>query len=116
MSWLSDQTLAHLQTVAEWPDLSGTKYEVTSVLGQGGMATVYLARDHELGREVALKVMRLPEPAAGIGERLRLEARILAQLEHPGLVPVHDVGLLPDGRVFYAMKRVRGHRLDEHLR
>ena len=80
------------------------------------MATVYLARDRELGREVALKVMRLPEPAAGIAERLRQEARILAQLEHPGLVPVHDVGTLPDGRVFYAMKRVRGRRLDEHLR
>jgi serine/threonine protein kinase len=116
MSWLSDNALAHLQEVAEWPDLSATKYDAVSVLGQGGMATVYLARDRELGREVALKVMRLPEPAAGIGERLRQEARILAQLEHPGLVPVHDVGVLPDGRVFYAMKRVRGRRLDEHLR
>jgi serine/threonine protein kinase len=116
MSWLSDETLAHLQEVAEWPDLSTTKYDAVSVLGQGGMATVYLARDRELGREVALKVMRLPEPAAGIAERLRQEARILAQLEHPGLVPVHDVGTLPDGRVFYAMKRVRGRRLDEHLR
>ncbi len=116
MTWLSDAALAHLKTVTEWPDLSGTKYEAVSILGQGGMATVYLARDQELGREVALKVMRLPEPAPGIGERLRQEARILAQLEHPGLVPVHDVGLLPDGRVFYAMKRVRGRRLDEHLR
>jgi len=115
MSWLSDKTLAHLQQAAEWPDLSGTKYEALSVLGQGGMATVYLARDQELGREVALKVMRLPEAAAGIGERLRQEARILAQLEHPGLVPVHDVGRLPDGRVFYAMKRVRGRRLDDYL-
>jgi serine/threonine protein kinase len=116
MTWLSDAALAHLQDVADWPDVSATRYEVLSVLGQGGMATVYLARDRELGREVALKVTRLPEPAAGIGERLRQEARILAQLEHPGLVPVHDVGTLPDGRVFYAMKRVRGQRLDEHLR
>jgi serine/threonine protein kinase len=116
MTWLSDKTLAHLQEVADWPDLSATRYDVVSVLGQGGMATVYLARDQALGREVALKVMRLPEPASDIGERLRQEARILAQLEHPGLVPVHDVGTLPDGRVFYAMKRVRGRRLDEHLR
>jgi eukaryotic-like serine/threonine-protein kinase len=115
MSFLSDKALAHLQEAAEWPDLAATKYEALSVLGQGGMATVYLARDNELGREVALKVMRLPEASGTIGERLVQEARILAQLEHPGLVPVHDVGTLPDGRVFYAMKRVRGRRLDEHL-
>jgi serine/threonine protein kinase len=115
MSWLSNATLAHLQEVADWPDLSATRYEAVSVLGQGGMATVYLARDKDLGRDIALKVMRLPEPASGMGERLLKEARILAQLEHPGLVPVHDVGTLPDGRVFYAMKRVLGRRLDEHL-
>ena len=48
--------------------------------------------------------------------RLRREARILARLEHPGIVPVHDVGELPDGRVFYAMKLVSGKRLDELLR
>ena len=47
--------------------------------------------------------------------RLRREARILARLEHPGIVPVHDVGTLPDGRVFYAMKLVSGERLDELL-
>jgi serine/threonine protein kinase len=115
MTWLSDNALAHLQEVADWPDLTTTKYEALSVLGQGGMATVYLARDKDLGREVALKVMRLPEPAPGLGDRLLQEARILARLEHPGLVPVHDVGTLPDGRVFYAMKRVLGRRLDAHL-
>jgi serine/threonine protein kinase len=116
MTWLSDKALAHLQEVGDWPDLSATQYETLSVLGQGGMATVYLARDRELGRDVALKIMRLPEAAPGVGERLRQEARILARLEHPGLVPVHDVGTLPDGRVFYAMKRVKGSRLDQHLR
>jgi serine/threonine protein kinase len=42
------------------------------------------------------------------------EAQIIARLEHPGIVPVHDVGVLPDGRVFYAMKFVRGVRLDEY--
>jgi serine/threonine protein kinase len=47
-------------------------------------------------------------------ERLLREARVLARLEHPGIVPVHDAGLLPDGRAFYAMKRVRGRRLDEY--
>jgi serine/threonine-protein kinase len=46
---------------------------------------------------------------------LATEARILARLDHPGIVPVHDFGELPDGRVFYAMKRVRGDRLDRWL-
>ncbi|HWW62778.1 MAG TPA: serine/threonine-protein kinase, partial [Thermoanaerobaculia bacterium] len=46
----------------------------------------------------------------------RREARIIARLEHPGIVPVHDVGVLPDGRIFYAMKLVRGARLDEWAR
>ena len=41
------------------------------------------------------------------------EARVIARLEHPGIVPVHDAGTLPDGRMFYAMKRVDGRRLDE---
>jgi serine/threonine protein kinase len=102
--------------VADWPDLTGTKYEALEVLGRGGMATVYLARDRELEREVALKVVASEDAGSDLAERLRQEARILAQLEHPGLVPVHDLGLLPDGRVFYVMKRVRGRDLAAHLR
>jgi serine/threonine protein kinase len=82
------------------------------------MGTVYRARDRDLGREVALKVVAAP--ATGWVDapeaRLLAEARILARLEHPGLVPVHDLGTLPDGRVFYAMKRVRGRRLDAYAR
>src|SRR4051794_6301034 len=46
-------------------------------------------------------------------EHMRDEARTIAKLEHPGIVPLHDVGLLPDGRLWYAMKLVRGRRLDE---
>ena len=116
MRALSDSTLARLQKVGDWPDLSATKYEVLDVLGVGGMATVYLGRDRELAREVAIKVVGSPEASPDLAERLRQEARILARLEHPGLVPVHDLGTLPDGRLFYAMKLVRGRRLDEHVR
>lgn len=107
---ISDAVLSHLREVADEPDLSATRYEVLGTLGRGGMGTVYLARDRDLDREVALKVLQLPD--AGV-ERLLREARILARLEHPGIVPVHDVGTLPDGRVYYAMKRVQGRRLDE---
>jgi serine/threonine protein kinase len=63
-------------------------------------------------REVALKVVATPDPASGLSTRLQLEARLLARLEHPNLVPVHDAGTLPDGRVYYVMKLVRGTRLD----
>jgi len=113
---LSDVTLARLAEVMEAPDLAGTKYELRGRVGRGGMGTVWRAFDRELGREVALKVMNGPDPRPGGEARLRTEAQVLARLEHPGLVPVHDLGTLPDGRLFYAMKLVRGRRLDEHVR
>jgi eukaryotic-like serine/threonine-protein kinase len=114
--WISDDALRHLREVADRPDLSGTRYELVETIGRGGMGTVWLARDRDLDREVALKVVHLSEGDGEEMERMLREARILARLEHPGIVPVHDVGVLPDGRVFYAMKRVRGSRLDEHAR
>ena len=116
MRWISDDALHHLREVADRPDLSGTRYELVETIGRGGMGTVWLARDRDLDREVALKVVHLSEGGDEEAERMLREARILARLEHPGIVPVHDVGVLPDGRVFYAMKRVRGSRLDEHAR
>ena len=112
MSGLSDAALRRLRDAADAPDLGGTKYVVLERIGHGGMGAVYRARDRELGREVALKVVRLPEGSPDVAERMMREARTLARLEHPGIVPVHDVGTLPDGRVFYAMKLVRGAPLD----
>lgn len=115
MRLLSDSALERLRAAAELPDLSGTRYRMIGSLGQGGMGSVYRVEDSVLGREVALKVIRLPGDGHEIAERLVHEARVLAQLEHPGIVPVHDVGELPDGRVFYTMKLVQGQRLDERL-
>jgi serine/threonine protein kinase len=120
--WLPDAALERLRRAADEPDLSGTRYEVVEEIGRGGMGTVYRARDLALERDVALKVVTLATEThdgadpPGAAERLLAEARILAELEHPGLVPVHDVGTLPDGRTFYTMKLVRGARLDEHAR
>ncbi|HEY0511623.1 MAG TPA: serine/threonine-protein kinase [Thermoanaerobaculia bacterium] len=116
MNGISDAALHHLREVTDLPDLSETPYEILETLGRGGMGTVYRAVDRKLDREVALKVVQLPEGARETVDRLLREARVLARLEHPGIVPVHDAGLLPDGRAFYAMKRVRGLRLDEHAR
>src|SRR5438128_8106250 len=76
------------------------------------MGTVYLARDSVLDLEVAVKVLDSVRDDRPVADHLQQEARILARLEHPGIVPVHDFGRLPDGRLFYAMKRVRGERLD----
>ena len=105
---ISEPALDRLRAMFRAPDLAGTRYELISELGRGGMGVVYLARDTALDREVALKIV----DRVHAGGR---EARVLARLEHPGIVPVHDFGELPDGRAFYAMKRVRGDRLDRWL-
>src|SRR5215472_5561652 len=108
--------LRGLLSEPETPDTTATRYDVLSTLGRGGMGVVYLARDTALDREVALKVLeRDAEADPTIAARLAQEARILGRLEHPGIVPVHDFGRLPDGRLFYAMKRVRGDRLDRWM-
>ncbi len=112
MSFLSDGALSRLRSAASAPDLSQTHYRLLDEIGRGGMCTLFLALDPELGRRVALKVLDVPDPAGELGERLTREARILATLEHPGIAPVFDVGRLPDGRVFYAMRFVEGQRLD----
>jgi predicted Ser/Thr protein kinase len=109
---ISEPALDRLVGMLRAPDVSGTRYQLGSELGRGGMAVVYLARDTVLDREVALKIVDRADRGAAA---LESEARILARLEHPGIVPVHDFGELPDGRRFYAMKRVRGARLDRWL-
>ena len=105
---IPEPAIDRLAAMFRTPDLTGTRYEIISTLGRGGMAIVYLARDTALDREVALKIFDRPPGDAN-------EARIIARLEHPGIVPVHDFGELPDGRLFYAMKRVRGDRLDRWM-
>ena len=107
MSFLSDDALERLRRVTEQPDLSGTRYRLEHELGRGGMGIVYQAWDASLERSVALKVIDALSAA---------EPKILARLEHPGLVPVYDAGSLPDGRLYYAMRLVHGRRLDEYLR
>ena len=114
MKWLSDARLDHLRTMVAEPDFSSTKYTFVRELGHGGMGAVYLAEDTELNRLVAIKVLNTPAVTNDLRQRMIREAQIIARLEHPGIVPVHDVGTLPDGRIFYAMKFVRGNRLDEY--
>jgi eukaryotic-like serine/threonine-protein kinase len=114
-TWLPDAVVDHLRVVATWPELPGERYVIERPLGRGGMGTVYVARDTLLDRAVAVKVSNAPAPGSGLDERLRQEAQVLARLEHPGLVPVHDAGLLGDGRLFYVMKLVHGETLTTHV-
>ncbi|HJR60593.1 MAG TPA: serine/threonine-protein kinase [Vicinamibacterales bacterium] len=114
-AFLPDEAIARLQAMANWPDFEAERYTILDELGRGGMGAVYLALDARLGREVAIKVSA-GVPGAEVERRLNEEARILAALEHPGIVPIHDAGRLADGRLFYVMKRVRGATLSEHLR
>ena len=127
MSFLSDEAIDRLRTVArppkpgaeraigdDGPEFVSERYTVTHEIGRGGMGTVYAAIDEALGRDVAIKVSNTIASAA-FERCLAAEARVLAKLEHPGIVPIHDVGRLADGRLFYVMKRVQGVTLREHL-
>jgi len=116
MNYLPDKVIDHLRQAVVAPDFSATRYELLGEIGQGGMGTVYAGRDTQLDRRVALKVLNIFNPGAEAASRMAEEARILARLEHPGIVPVHDLGTLPDGRIFYAMKLVEGTRLDAYAR
>ena len=93
------------------------RYRIERVLGQGGMGVVYAAFDPELDRRVAVKVIR-PELASYgplIAARLAREARAMAQVTHPNVIAVYDVGSA-DGQVFVAMELVEGRTLREWLR
>ncbi|MEZ4435097.1 MAG: serine/threonine-protein kinase [bacterium] len=88
------------------------RYGLEGLLGQGGVAEVYLARDRRLGRPVALKALR---PEIGVTRRGRqrfiAESQTTARLAHPGIIPVHDAGKLLDGRLFFTMQKVEGRTL-----
>ena len=115
MKFISDRALERLRDGAEIPDLAGTHYRLIERVARGGMGVVYIAEDEKLQRRVALKILDVPRTEGDLATRLIREARVLARLEHPGIVPVHDVGTLADGRVFYTMKFVEGRRLDQYI-
>ena len=90
------------------------RYKIERVLGEGGMATVYLAEDARHKRKVAVKVMR-PELAATMGaDRFLREVEIAARLQHPHILPLYDSGQ-SDGLLYYVMPLVEGESLRERL-
>jgi|GEM_PF-523946 len=121
-------TLAsHTGTPDPKPDTIGGRYNVNSEIGRGGMGRVWLATDGSLGRSVALKEMLSRRSSKGGKKRAQLsdlsamqrflrEARITGRLEHPGIIPVYEVGENEDGSAFYTMRYVKGRSLADELR
>ncbi|MEO7111660.1 MAG: serine/threonine-protein kinase [Polyangiaceae bacterium] len=92
------------------------RYAKFSSLGEGGMGEVRLCNDARIGRDVAMKVIRLDHHArADYRARFLREVRIQGQLEHPSIVPVYDLGIGADGATYFTMKRVRGLTLADIL-
>lgn len=99
-----------------WPEELDVAYEYRGELGRGGMAVVFRARDRELGREVAIKIVRprfaVDQEAVG---RLTREARTVALLDHPNIVGLYSIRHLSDGGVALVMQLVPGRTLKQTL-
>jgi eukaryotic-like serine/threonine-protein kinase len=92
-------------------------YELLDEIGSGGMGVVFRARDIALNRHVALKILHTRYAIDGVAaRRFNDEAAITGQLQHPGIPPIHQIGTLPDGRPFLAMKLIKGSTLEDLLK
>lgn len=103
------------------------KYEIKDELGRGGIGRVLIAFDDRIGREIALKeliktdnpgkITALPDDSKLKADEIRFlrEAKVTGQLEHPGIVPVYEIGRKPDGNHYYTMKLVRGMTLAQAI-
>ncbi len=99
------------------PPVNAGRFQLGQELARGGMGVVYRARDESLGRDVAVKVLHERYLVDSlVGQRFLDEARITAQLQHPGIPPVFEVGRLADGRPYLAMKFVKGRTLEDLLK
>jgi len=115
---MTDGSLAMSRdALQEMEDLAGDdRYTFTGHIGSGSSSEVYRVRDLRLERFLALKVLR-PECARdnNVRERFLAEAQAMARLQHPGILPVYDVGELEDGRPFFTMQEVSGENLGQLL-
>jgi serine/threonine-protein kinase len=95
--------------------LGEPRYDLGASLGVGGVGKVISARDREIGRIVALKTLKHDAASPSVIERFVTEAKVTAQLEHPNVVPVYDMGTLPNGQPFYTMRVTKRQSLQDVL-
>ncbi|MBA2542790.1 MAG: protein kinase [Deltaproteobacteria bacterium] len=117
---LTPEQVSHGDTLAETasdspPAPPSKSYRLGELLGRGGMGEVLLADDVRIGRQVAVKRMRGGHQSPEAIDRFLREAKIQARLDHPAIVPVHELGTGPDGLPFFTMKRLSGTTLAEML-
>ncbi len=95
----------------------GSRFEVLDEIGTGGTARVFAVHDRSLNRTIALKLLRGKRAAKpGVENRFINEARVTAMLEHPNIMPVHDIGTTDEGRVYFTMKNIAGVSLGDAIR
>ena len=111
---IDDATLP--PAVSQLPTLAiNERYTRGDEVARGGMGAVYRAKDLNVRRTVAMKVLLDPESSDEIRARFIDEAQITGQLEHPNIVPVHELATDRDGNLYYAMKLIKGHTLKDIL-
>src|SRR5207245_3295924 len=95
------------------PPVSSAAYALGREVARGGMGRILEALDVRIGRPVAVKELLGNEPS--LAARFEREARVTARLQHPGIVPIYEIGKWPDGTPFYAMRMVEGRTLRETI-
>ena len=107
-------TIAPSQSTAR--PTTGMRFRIVRPHAKGGLGEVFVARDEELNREVALKeILERQADHKDSRDRFMIEAEITGGLEHPGIVPVYGLGVYPDGRPYYAMRFIRGDSLKDAI-
>ncbi len=89
------------------------RYSLGPIIGRGAGGVIHEAFDHDPQRTVALKLLRRSDSTPAQRVRFVVEAQVPAQLEHPNIIPVHDIGRSPEGDLYYVMMRVEGHTMKE---
>jgi len=113
--WSSVTDSTHALELGEHLDLREDRYERSRVLGIGGMGEVALVRDRRIGRDIALKTVREEMVSPAARRAFVIEARMQAQLEHPSIIPVYDMGVDEAGREYFTMRAIVGTTLSKVL-
>ena len=114
----TDRTAGEPANPPESPGLAAraTRLEISGEIGRGGMGVVLRGRDPDLGRDLAVKVLRDDlRDSPEMVRRFVEEAQIAGQLQHPGIVPIHELGTFADDRPYFTMKLVKGRTLSQLL-